>query len=126
MHENEIGTIIINSSIALHRSLGPGLLERVYEVLLVHKLKEAGLTVRQQVPVPIKFEGVAFDEGFRVDLIVEEKVIIELKSKQEVSASDRKQVQTYLKLTNMRLGYLLNFGAALMKDGIIRAVNGLE
>ncbi len=106
--------------------MGPGLLERVYEVLLTHKLKTAGLTVRQQVPVPIEFEGVAFDEGFRADLIVEEKVILELKSKHEVSASDRKQVQTYLKLTNMRLGYLLNFGAALMKDGIIRAVNGLD
>ena len=91
----------------------------------MHKLKEAGLSVVQQTPIPIEFEGILFDEGFRADLIVEDKVIVELKSKSEISASDRKQIQTYLRLTNLKLGYLLNFGAALMKDGIVRAANGL-
>ena len=125
MHENEIGTIIINTAIGLHKKLGPGLLERVYEVLLAHKLSEAGLSVKQQVPVPIEFDDITFDEGFRADLVVEDKVIIELKSKQELSLSDRKQIQTYLKLSKRKLGYILNFGAAVMKDGIVRTVNNL-
>ncbi len=126
MHENEIGTIIVETAIEVHRALGPGLLEKVYEVVLAHKLKEKGLDVERQVPVPIEFEGITFDEGFRADLIVNAKVIVELKSKQEESASDRKQIQTHLGLTKLKLGYLLNFGKALMKDGITRAVNGLE
>jgi GxxExxY protein len=85
-----------------------------------------GLSVKHQVPVPIEFKGVRFDEGFRADLIVNGIVIIELKSVETISAAHRKQIQTYLRLTGAKLGYLLNFGAALMKDGIVRAVNGLE
>jgi len=126
MHENEIGTIIIESAIEVHRSLGPGLLEPVYEVALAHKLRSRELSVERQVPISIEYEGVVFEEGFRADLIVEGKVIVELKSKQETSAADRKQIQTYLALTKLRLGYLLNFGEVLMKDGIVRAVNKLE
>ena len=126
MNENEIGTIIISTAIDIHRKLGPGLLENVYEVILANELIKRGLKTERQVKIPIQYEGISFDEGFRADLIVAEKVIVELKSKQDVSPSDRKQIQTYIRLTGLKLGYLLNFGAALMKDGIVRAVNGLE
>lgn len=126
MTENEIGTIIIESAIAVHRELGPGLLETVYEIALAHELEQHGLQVERQVPVPIKYHDVKFDEGFRADLIVERKVVIELKSVETVIAAHKKQVQTYLRLSGCKLGYLLNFGEALLKDGITRCVNNLE
>ncbi len=126
MHENEIGTIIVSTAIAIHRELGPGLLESVYETVLSHELKSSGLGVERQVPVPIVYRGLTFDEGFRADILVERKVVLELKSVEKMTAAHRKQIQTYLRLTGCRLGYLLNFGAALMKDGIVRAVNRLE
>lgn len=125
MHENEIGTIIVESAIAVHRELGPGLLESVYEVVLAYELQARGLRAERQRPVAIQYRDLHFDEGFRADLIVEDKVVIELKSVEKVSPAHRKQIQTYLRLTGCRLGYLLNFGEALMKDGITRAVNGL-
>ncbi len=126
MHENEIGTIVIDAAVYVHKKLGPGLLESVYEIVLAHELSKRGLKAERQVKVPIHFDEMVFDEGFRADIIVEGKVIVELKSKQTLSPSDRKQVQTYLRMTGMQLGYLLNFGAALMKEGIVRAVNGLK
>lgn len=126
MKENEIGTLIINAAIAVHRELGPGLLEAVYEAVLARELTERGLKVVRQVPIPITYKGMEFDEGFRADLIVEDKVIVELKSVECVKAAHRKQVQTYLKLTGCKLGYLLNFGADVMKNGITRCVNRLE
>jgi GxxExxY protein len=126
MTENDVGTIVVDSAVAVHRELGPGLLETVYEVVLVRELQERGLKVDRQVPVAIEYKGVAFDEGFRADIIAEGKVILELKSVERVTAAHRKQVQTYLRLTGCKLGYLLNFGEALMKDGITRCVNGLE
>ena len=125
MDENTIGTRIIESAFTIHRELGPGLLESVYERVLAELLIESGLNVQRQVPVPIRFRHLVFDEGFRADLIVEDLVVLELKSVEAISAVHRKQIQTYLRLTHLRLGYLLNFGAALMKDGIVRAVNGL-
>jgi GxxExxY protein len=124
MTENEIGKIVVDCAIRLHMELGPGLLETVYEVLLVHMLREAGLKVERQVPIPIEFHGIRFDEGFRADIIVEDKVILELKSVEKFNNAHKKQVLTYLKLTNKKLGYLLNFGEALMKDGISRVLNG--
>jgi len=124
MHENEIGTVIVDSAVHLHQALGPGLLETVYEVTLAEKLKKRGLTVQRQVPIAIEFEGQKFDEGFRADLIVEGKVIIELKSVEKVHPAHKKQVLTYLRLTGMTLGYLLNFGDTLMKDGITRIIHG--
>jgi GxxExxY protein len=124
MGENEIGTIILNCAVQLHRELGPGLLEGVYEVLLAHRLEKAGLKVQRQAPIVIEFDGIRFEEGFRADLLVEKKVIIELKSVETVSKAHMKQVLTYLKLTNLKLGYLLNFGEAMMKDGIHRIING--
>ena len=126
MEENEIGRLIVDTSIAVHRSLGPGLLESVYVRVLAHDLRRRKLYVEQQVPVAIEYEGLFFEEAFRADLIVARKVIVEVKSVDHVSAAHRKQIQTYLKLTRCRLGFLLNFGAALMKDGITRAVNGID
>ena len=125
MTENEIGTIVIESAIAVHRELGPGLLESVYEAVLAHELQERGLHVKRQVPVRIRYKGMTFDDGFRADLLIEDKLIVELKSVQRASAAQKKQVQTYLCLTGCKLGYLLNFGEATMEDGITRCVNRL-
>ena len=124
MTENEIGKIVVDCAVRLHMELGPGLLETVYEVLLVHLLQEAGLKTERQIPIPIHFRGIQFDEGFRADVIVEDKVILELKSTESASKAHKKQVLTYLKLTGKKLGYLLNFGEAMMKDGISRVLNG--
>jgi GxxExxY protein len=124
MHENEIGTVIVDSAVHLHQDLGPGLLETVYEVTLTRKLERRGLSVQRQVPIAIEYEGQKFDEGFRADLIVEGKVIIELKSAETVHPAHKKQLLTYLRLTSLKLGYLLNFGEALMTDGITRTIHG--
>ena len=126
MTENEIGKIIVDSAVAVHREFGPGLLETVYEVVLTYELEQRGLRVTRQVPIPIRYKHMTFDEAFRADLVVEEKVILELKSVEQVSDAHKKQVQTYLRLTGRKLGFLLNFGEALMKRGITRVVNGLE
>jgi len=126
MTENEIGTIIIESAIQIHRNLGPGLLESVYEVVLDYELRQRGLKVDRQVIVPIEYKGIRFNEGFRADIIVNHKVVIELKSVENLTAAHKKQLQTYLRLTGCKLGYILNFSQALMKNGIVRAVNGLE
>lgn len=124
MTENEIGTIIVEEAIQLHKALGPGLLESVYEIILANQLKQRGLIVERQVSIPIIYNGVKFDEGFRADIVVENKVIIELKSVETINPSHKKQLLTYLKLTNLKLGYLLNFGEELMKTGITRTING--
>ncbi len=126
MTENEIGGYVVDSAIAVHWDLGPGLLETVYEVALAHELTSRGLTIERQVPVRICYKGVTFEEGFRADILVENKVILELKSVESVAAAHKKQLLTYLRLTHCKLGYLLNFGEALMKDGITRTVNKLE
>jgi len=124
MNENEIGKIIVDSAVSIHKELGPGLLETVYEVILSYELERCGLSVKRQLSVPIEYKGIKFDEGFRADMLVENKVIIELKSVESVSKAHKKQVLTYLRLTGHKLGYLLNFGEALMKDGISRIING--
>ena len=124
--ENEIGSEVLNACILVHRRMGPGLLESVYEVCLSHALLQRGLSVERQVPIPIAFESIRFEEGFRADMVVEGRVLLELKSVERITPSHRKQVQTYLKLAGLRLGYLLNFGQFLMREGIVRCVNGLE
>jgi len=124
MDENLIGKIVVESALDLHKGLGPGLLESVYEVLLAHELEIKGLRVKRQVQIPIEYHGIKFNEGFRADIIVEDKVILELKSIEAVSPAHKKQVLTYLKLTGCKLGYLLNFGESLMKAGITRLING--
>jgi len=126
MTENELGTIIVESAIAVHRELGPGLLETVYEVALMYELRDRGLTAERQVPIPIRYKGIRFEEGFRADILVDGRIILELKSVERTTAAHKKQIQTYVRLAGCRLAYLLNFGQALMKDGITRAVNGLE
>ncbi|MCC6489595.1 MAG: GxxExxY protein [Candidatus Hydrogenedentes bacterium] len=125
MTENEIATVVIDAAIEIHRELGPGLLETVYEVVLANALGERGLRTERQVPVSIRYHGVIFEEAFRADLIIEGRVILELKSVETVTAAHKKQLLTYLRLTGMRLGLLLNFGEALMRDGITRIANGL-
>jgi len=117
---------VIETAIVMHRELGPGLLETVYEVVLARELQDRGLRVERQVPVPIRYKNIRFDEAFRADIVVAGKVILELKSVERVTAAHKKQVQTYLRLTGCKLGYLLNFGEALMKAGITRCVNGLD
>jgi len=126
MTENEIGTIIVDAAVAVHRELGPGLLESVYEVILAYELGQRGLDVNRQVPIPIEYQGLKFDEAFRADIMVESKIVLELKSIEQVTRVHKKQLQTYLRLTGTKLGFLLNFGEGLMKKGITRAVNGLE
>jgi GxxExxY protein len=126
MTENEIAKRVMDVAFLIHRELGPGLLETVYEVILARKLNDMGLGVERQVPVSIQFEGITFDEGFRADLIVEKKVIIEMKSVERLQPVHAKQLLTYLRLTKCRLGLLINFGENLLKDGFKRVVNGLD
>ena len=124
-NENEIGSIVVDTAVNLHKQLGPGLLESVYEVIFMKLLAKKGLSFQRQVSIPIEYEGEFFDEGFRIDLFIEGKVIIELKSVEKITGAHKKQLLTYLKLTNTKLGFILNFGAEVMKDGIIRTVNRL-
>jgi GxxExxY protein len=124
MEENQIGGVVVDCAVRIHSDLGPGLLETVYEVLLANALEQRGLRVERQVPVPIEYEGKKFVEGFRADMIVESKVLLELKSVEHVSPAHKRQLPTYLRLTGLKLGYLLNFGEALMRDGITRTING--
>jgi len=126
MDENEISKEVVDAAVKVHKALGPGLLEHVYEVVLAKELENRGLSVVRQAPVPITYEGEYFEEGFRADLIVEDKVIVELKSVEKYNKVHSKQLLTHIKLSEKKLGLLLNFGAVLMKDGIERIVNGLK
>jgi GxxExxY protein len=119
----ELAKIAVDCGYHLHRELGPGLLESVYETLLAHNLRERGLLVECQVIVPIKYKGIIIDNAFRADIIVERKVVIELKSTEAHVPVHAKQLLTYLRLLDMRLGLLMNFGAATFKDGIKRLAN---
>ncbi len=125
MNENQISKEVVDSAFHLHSELGPGLLESVYEALLAQELSLRGLRVVRQKPIPIEYRGLKFDEGFRADLIIDDLVIVELKSVEQLHASHKKQLKTYLKLTGLRLGLLINFGSPLIKDGIHRVVLGL-
>jgi len=125
LKENEIAREIVDAAFHIHAALGPGLLESVYEILLARDLVKRGLPVIRQEPVPIRYDGLEFEEGFRADLIVADKVIVELKSVEHTTPVHKKQLLTYLRLTNKRLGLLINFGAALIRDGIERVVNAL-
>ena len=126
MTENEIAREIVDAALKVHRALGPGLLESVYEIVLAYELERRGLRVMRQVPVSVQYENLVIDGGFRAHLIVERKVIVELKSVERTAPVHKKQTLTYVRLAGLRLGLLVNFGAALMKDGITRLVNGLE
>jgi GxxExxY protein len=124
MEINEISARIVDASLRIHRELGPGLLESVYEVVLAELLKRDGFEIERQKPVPIQAFGKTFEEGFRADLIVNGLILIELKSVEQLSRAHRKQVQTYLRLCNLRLGLLINFGGELLKGNIERIVVG--
>ena len=125
MTENEVAKIIVDCAYRVHTKLGPGLLESVYETVLAYELRHAGLHVARQVAVPVVYDDLTFEEGFRADLIVASLVTIELKSVEVIAPVHKKQLLTYLRLGDKRLGLLINFGAALIKDGITRVVNGL-
>jgi GxxExxY protein len=125
MTENEIAREVVDAAYRIHTGLGPGLLETVYEVILAYELKKRGLQATRQQAIPIQWESIRFDEGFRADLIVEDKVIVELKSIEAITNVHKKQLLTHLKLAQKRLGLLINFGEELIKDGITRVVNGL-
>ena len=116
---------IVNAAFMIHKELGPGLLESVYEAVLFRELDRRGFLIERQKPIPVRFKEDFFDEGFRADLVVENKVIVELKSVEKVIPSHKKQLLTYLELTGMRVGLLINFGEYLIKDGVTRIVNGL-
>jgi GxxExxY protein len=126
MTENEIGALIVDAAVTVHRELGPGLLESVYEVILAYELGQRGLSVTRQVPISIRYKQMIFEEAFRADLVVESKVVIELKCLEQINEAHKKQLLTYLRRTGCKLGFLLNFGEALMKRGITRTVNGIE
>ena len=126
MVENAVARKIIRCSLELHRQLGPGLLESVYEVLLADFLHDEGLDVERQKPIAIGFRGKHFDEGFRANLIVCKCVLVELKSVAALARVHKKQVLTYLRLSGLRLGLLINFGGELLRDNIERLVNGLD
>jgi GxxExxY protein len=126
LSENEIAREVVDAAFHIHKALGPGLLETVYEVVLARELEKRGLNVVRQQPGPIVFGDLKFDEGFRADLIVEGKVIVELKPVEQIAPVHKKQLLTYLRLADKRLGLLINFGSAVIKDGISRIVNGLE
>ena len=125
MTENEIAEIILDEAFKIHKNLGPGLLETVYEIILAHELTKRGLETKRQVPIPIEYNNLKFQEGFRADLIVKDKIIIELKSVENIQRVHKKQLLTYLRLANKKLGLLINFGSALLKDGISRVANDL-
>ena len=125
MTENEIAKIIVDAALKIHKSLGPGLLESVYQAVLAFELQKRGLRVVQQRALPVYYEGVKLNLGFRVDLLIADKVIVEIKSVEVLAPVHRKQVETYLRLTDLRLGLLINFNVELIKDGIRRVVNRL-
>lgn len=125
MTENEIASVIVDASYKVHSALGPGLLESVYEAVLTYELEQRNMLVCRQMVLPVVYESVVLDEGCRADIVVGNKVIIELKSVEKIIPVHTKQLLTYLRLSKMKLGLLINFGDNLIKDGITRVVNGL-
>lgn len=125
MNENEIAKIVVDCAYQIHTKAGPGMFESVYECILAEYLRKRDLKVERQVKMPGKFEGIALDRIFVADLVVNDSLIIELKSKSQLNDTDKKQLLTYLKLTGFKLGLLINFGERLIKDGIKRIINGI-
>ncbi len=124
--ENSVAKIIVDVAYQIHKKLGPGLLESAYQTIMVDELKKRGLNVKSEVLMPVIYDDVVIENGYRADIIVEDLVIIELKSIEKIAYVHKKQLLTYLKLSNYKLGLLINFGAPLIKLGIKRVVNGLE
>jgi GxxExxY protein len=126
MSLNEITALIIDTALAIHRRLGPGLLESVYQRVLAHELRKRGLSVETEVPIPVVWDDVKLEVGFRADLVVEGSVVVELKSLEAVARVHKKVLLTYLRLADKRVGLLINFGAEWLKDGIFRVVNDFQ
>jgi len=124
MTENEIGNLVYDSALKVHRLLGPGLLENAYEECLFYELKKIGLKVEKQKTLPLIYENVKLDIGYRVDLMIEQKFIVEIKAVDSLNDIHLAQLLTYLKLSNCKLGFLINFNVKLIKDGIKRVING--
>ena len=125
MTENEIGDAIIASAMKVHTALGPGLLESAYETCLIYELEKQGVPVRRQALIPIRFEDLTIDNGYRADLLVGDRVVVELKAVESILPVHRGQLLSYLRLGGFKLGYLLNFNVARLRDGIVRMANGL-
>ena len=125
MSENEVGDIILGAAMKVHSALGPGLLESAYEVCLAHEIGKHGLAVTRQQALPISYDGIQLDTGYRLDLLVNDCVIVELKAIEKFAPIHTAQVLSYLKLSDLKLGYLLNFNVVHMRDGIKRIANGL-
>jgi GxxExxY protein len=125
MTENEIAAIVVDVAFKIHTQYGPGLLESAYQALMVYELRKRGLKVEAEKPIPLLHESVVIDVAYRADLVVEDKVIVELKSVEEAPRVFKKQLKTYLKIADKRLGLLINFGAVLIKDGISRVANSM-
>jgi len=126
MTENEIAKIVADTAFRIHTTLGPGLLESVYQKVMTYELREANLTVAEELPIPVVWKGLQLEVGFRADLLINEKLIVELKSVERIAPVHKKVLLTYLRLADCRLGLLVNFGENLIKDGSSRVVNGLE
>ena len=126
MHENEISEGIIGAAIEVHRILGPGLLESIYEDALCHELHLRGLQFKRQLSVPIPYKGIKLGTDLRLDLLVEDKVIVDLKAKEELSTIDKPKLLTYLRLSDKHLGLIINFHVEVLRDGIFRVVNNLQ
>ncbi len=124
--ENEIATIVVDAALKIHKQLGSGLLESAYQKVMMIELAKRGLSVESEVTIPVIFEGNQIDSGFRADIVVEKKVILELKAIQRNNFVHKQQLLSYLKLSNLKLGLVINFGSQFIKDGINRVVNGLE
>ncbi len=124
--ENDIAQQVVDAAFKIHNNLGPGLLESAYQALMIYELKKCGFNVEAEKPIPVIYESMKLDIGFRADLIIEDKVIVELKSIEQIAPVHKKQLLTYLRLADKRLGLLINFGAPLIKDGITRVANHLE
>jgi len=121
---NEISRAILDAAFKVHKALGPGLLESTYRLCLAHELKQRGYSVQQELPVPVKFEGLTLDAGYRIDLLVAGEIVVELKAVEAICALHRAQLLSYLKHSGKRLGLLINFNTVLLKDGIVRVING--
>jgi GxxExxY protein len=125
MIENEVGDTLLGAAMKVHSALGPGLLESAYETCLVHELGKRGLNVKRQVALPLIFDGIKLDAGYRLDLLLNDRIIVELKSVDKFLPIHMAQLLSYLKLSGLKLGYLLNFNVVHMRDGIKRIANGL-
>jgi GxxExxY protein len=123
--ENDIGSVLLAAAMKVHSALGPGLLEGAYELCLSYELEKAGLQVRKQVGLPARYEELRIETAYRVDLLVNDRVVVELKAIESVLPVHRAQLLSYLRLGGFKLGYLLNFNVLHMRDGIVRLVNGL-